>query len=72
MKCLNDERIKCIPEKCRWIDCIRVKQLKKIEDFNNIKCDIYPCILVRKGYVTNDNHFCCVAFERNSCVWKDI
>jgi len=35
-----------------------------------IKCDIYPCILVRKGYVTDKNYFHCVAFERYDCVWN--
>lgn len=72
MKCLIDKRRKCVPEKCMWLDCERVKQLKTLEDYANLKCDIYPCILIRKKYVTDKNHYHCVAFERNECVWKDI
>ena len=36
-----------------------------------LKCDIYPCILVRKGYINDNNHFHCVAFERSGCIWKE-
>jgi len=35
------------------------------------KCNIYPCILVTKGYISDNNHFHCVAFERSGCIWNE-
>jgi len=40
-------------------------------DINDlIKCDIFPCILVRNNMVNNKNFYDCLAFEIKGCVWN--
>jgi hypothetical protein len=47
-------------------DCLCENVISKL-----IKCEIYPCILIRKNYINDNNLYHCVAFERNYCVWNN-